>query len=70
MPGAYTGEYLIIRAPVDGEHVTKKDQEERVRKGDLVYLHPEHKARFGTLLITYPHNSSEGRPYLELELVE
>ena len=66
MPGVYTGEYIVVRAPADGTHTGKRGPES-VRKGDLVYLHPGHTAVFGNLTVSYPHDAREGRPYIELE---
>ena len=58
---------MVLRAPSDGVHTGKRGAE-NVSKGDLVYMHPGHKAEFGNLLIEYPHNSKEGVPYLTFEL--
>ena len=68
MPGTYTGEYMILRAPSAGEHVGKHGTEQ-VCQGDTVYMHPGHVATFGNLQIAYPHNK-EGRPYIEFKLDE
>ena len=67
MPGTYTGEYMVLRAPSAGTHAGKRGPV-KVAKGDLVYLHPGHTAQFGNLHVAYPRNSREGTPYLEMEI--
>ena len=68
MPGIYTGEFVVISAPTDGVHHKGDKTGENVRKGHSVYLHPGHTVRFvGGLVVGYPRNSREGRPFLTLE---
>ena len=66
MPGTYTGEFILLRAPANGTHF-KTRAEATVLKGDEVYLHPGHKVVFGNLTVAFPHNSPEGRPYITME---
>ena len=68
MPGAYTGEFVVFLAPSDCIHTGKYPV--TVHKGHSVYMHPGHTLKIGNLLITYPHNNRDGRPYLEMELVK
>ena len=68
MPGTYTGEYVVIAAPEAGVHDKGDKTGENVRKGHSVYLHPGHSVRFvNGLVVRYPQNSREGRPFLTLE---
>ena len=67
MPGTYTGEYVVLRAPASGLHTRGAGADiNTVREGEDVYLHPGHTVEFGNLTVSYPHNK-QGRPFLKME---
>ena len=68
MPGTYTGEFMVLRAPELGV-LHKHDRRARNhRRHELVHLHPGDAFHCDDgRVYRYPHNSQEGRPYLEVE---
>ena len=68
MPGVYTGEFVVILAPAAGVHHKGDKTGINVREGESVYLHPGSSVAFvNGLVVRYPRNSREGRPFLTLE---